>query len=259
MIASTPYREKPAFWHEAIEDLVGLPFDNFSTWLQALDISTSNASSWFIKDYWSARTPYTSTWILGIFHEVATTNKKKYDKLIAVYQAQYDPISNYDRTEEIEEVRTPDLTRASESEASSTTEASGTLDAQRKQTRTLTENGGNFSDESIRAVQPFDSGTFTNAEKNTTTYTGSRTNTEAFSGDPDHQATSSESTIGATEQKTETETGTDTRERTAHIYGNIGVTTSQQMIESEMQLADKMNIWKVIERDLAKALFLGTR
>lgn len=252
------YRDKPERWHIVVGDFDGLPFDNFSTWLQPLNISGSNATAYFIKDYWDAWCPFTSSWILGIFHEVALANKKKYDKLIAVYQAQYDPISNYDRTEEIEEVRTPDLTRASESEASSTTEASGTLDAQRKQTRTLTENGGTFSDESIRAVQPFDAATFTNAEKNTTTYSGSRTNTEAFSGDPDHQATSSESTIGATEQKTETETGTDTRERTAHIYGNIGVTTSQQMLESEMQLADKMNIWKVIERDLAKALFLGT-
>ena len=253
-----PYRERPEFFHKAIEDLEFLPFDNFRTWLQVLNISESNAQSWFIKDYWNARTPYTTSWILGIFHEVAVTHKKKYDKLIAIYQAQYDPLSNYDRTEDITEIRTPDLTRTQAGEAETQTDASGSTDSTRNQTRTTTENGGNFQTVDTRAVQPFDASSFTDAEKNTQTMTGSRTTSEAYSGQPDHLESDTTTTTNATDSRTETETGTDTTTRAGRIYGNIGVTSSQDLALQEIGLADRMNIWKIIEKDLARALFIQT-
>lgn len=34
-----------------------------------------------------------------------------------------------------------------------------------------------------------------------------------------------------------------------HLYGNIGVTTSQQMLESEMELRQKYNIYEIISND----------
>lgn len=38
------------------------------------------------------------------------------------------------------------------------------------------------------------------------------------------------------------ETATDNRTRNSHIHGNIGVTTSQQMIESSLELEPKLNL-----------------
>ena len=39
---------------------------------------------------------------------------------------------------------------------------------------------------------------------------------------------------------------------TIRTYGNIGVTTSQQMIEAEMTLADKLDIYQIIAQDFKK-------
>ena len=38
----------------------------------------------------------------------------------------------------------------------------------------------------------------------------------------------------------------DTHTRTSRIHGNIGVTTSQQMLEQELQISEKINIYNYI-------------
>lgn len=254
----SPYRDRPVRFNEAIADITAddLPFDLFNTWLDPLGISARNASAWFQKDYWDAWTQYTGSWIMGIFHEVSVKYKKKYDKLIAIYQAQYDPISNYDRTEEIETIRTPDLTKASSGSATTNTEASSEGTMKNNQTRTTTESGGDFQAVDTRSVVPYDQSTFSDAERHTTSASGSRTTGEAWSGQPDKSTSSTTSEATATDSRTETETGTDTTTHEAHIYGNIGVTSSQELARQEQELADRMNIWKVIETDLARDLFL---
>ena len=42
-----------------------------------------------------------------------------------------------------------------------------------------------------------------------------------------------------------------------HLYGNIGVTTSQQMLESEINLREKYNIYEIIAKDFFKQLMVG--
>ena len=260
MIYTKPFRDHPERFHEILGELPseGLGFSVFKVWLDILGISENQAQDYFIIDYWDAWTLYMPIYFLGIVQRVALENAKKYDKLCAVYTASYDPLENYNRTEQIEEVREPDLTRAQSGTAGSTTTASGSSDTTKNQTRTITENGGNYQEEDVRAVQPFDAATFSNAEKNTSTYSGSRTNSESFSGDPDHVASLSSSTISATDSKTETETGTETTTKEIHSFGNIGSMSSQTMANEELDLAERMNIFKVIERDIAAAVFLQT-
>lgn len=70
--------------------------------------------------------------------------------------------------------------------------------------------------------------------------------------------TSSEVTVEGdkadnTTHEAETETGT--RELTRH--GNIGVTTSQQMLESEVTLREKVNFYNIVLNDIAKLLCLN--
>lgn len=252
----SPYLDRPIRFHEALEDLEFLPFDIFRAWLVPLGISENNASAWFIKDYWNALTLYTTDYIRGIFNEVAVKYKKKYDKLLAIWQAEYDPISNYDRTEEIEIVRTPDITKESSGSATTNAESSSEGTMKNNQTRTTTESGGDFQAVDTRSVVPYDQSTFSDAERHTTSASGSRTTGEAYSGQPDQSTSSTESEATTTDSRTETETGTDTTTHEAHIYGNIGVTSSQELARQEQELADRMNIWNIIKTDLAKDIFL---
>ena len=119
------YRDHPEEFHVICENFDTLPFDNFQPWLGELGIGESNASVNFLCDYYSARSKYTDEWIQHIFQRVAQENAKKYDKLVAIWSAEYNPLENYDRSEESSNTRTPDLQREISSSASE--ESSGTL------------------------------------------------------------------------------------------------------------------------------------
>lgn len=205
----------------------------FDDILDILDISEANAAAMFREDYYSAISRFDeSEKIQYVFHEVAMTNKKKYDLLLQAYQAEFDPIENYDRIEETTKTRTPDLTMETEAET------------QRKQTRTVTDNGGTYKETDLSKTAPYDSQTLRDTEQLERTFSGSRTTDESFSGDPD------------TASSTTTTTGTDEEVIESRIHGNIGVTTSQQMLESSLELAKKMNIFREIEKDIAALLLL---
>ena len=121
---------------------------------------------------------------------------------------EYDPLHNYDRTDE-----------ESESiEASGSSSSSGS-----------SEDSG--SDNVTRDRQGFNSDGYVGVTKDTTTY-GRKT-----------------------DNSSEAETsGTSGRERTLHSVGNIGVTTSQQMLESELRLRQLWNIYEIILRDFRSDL-----
>lgn len=48
-----------------------------------------------------------------------------------------------------------------------------------------------------------------------------------------------------------------TLEHDAHLYGNIGVTTNQQMIEGEMQMRTEFNLYDIATRMFANELLIG--
>lgn len=131
----------------------------------------------------------------------ARTYQNKYNKLLATETLKYDPIENYSMTESGTDVRTPDLVSNTIASGTSTGTATNTAD-----TTTAVTTYDNTAD-------------FINQNKGTDNST-STTNAE-------------NSTTGKT-----TTTGT---EKTTHEFkrsGNIGVTTSQQMIQSEREVAD---------------------
>ena len=79
----------------------------------------------------------------------------------------------------------------------------------------------------------------------------------ADTGTTDTETSSTQSTTVSTNETRETEnSGTTTNERTLTRSGNIGVTTSQQMIESERSLWD-WYFFDVVFRDLDKMLTLS--
>lgn len=119
----------------------------------------------------------------------------------------YKPLENYDSTE-TEEI-TNNLTQNTNSTANATT---------------TTNNSSNSSEENVSKISPYDSENFNNntSDSGTLSATGETTTTDENSND-----------------LTNTENGKTSRTMTRH--GNIGVTTSQQMLESELNLR-KFNI-----------------
>ena len=201
--------------------------------LISLGTSIESFEQILYMDYLDARPIYkTAEDIQMCFYKVYLKNQKKYEIWQQVYSAEYDPIQNYDRHEESTKTRTPDLTQETEAQS------------QRNQTRTTTDNPQNYTETETRSVSPYDSQTMTAAEQYERSASGARNTTETYSGAPD------------TASSTTTTTGTDTDAVESHIYGNIGVTTSQMMLASSLDLADRMRLVQEIEQDIAKELFL---
>lgn len=244
--------------------------------LEQIGLTTPEAYEIFTGDYELAVSRYTDTGIKAVAYNVYMANQLKYKKLVAAAKAEYDPISNYDMIEKSTDIRTPDLinelklnTTADTTDTRSTT-TNGSSDTTTKnllnQQHTTIETPTGFEETSIHYENPYDNPGFKETSKDTTTQNGSRTVTESYSGNPDETTTnvignSTTQNSGGTKTvnsgtNTSKETGTDTTEHTLTRKGNIGVTTSQQMIESEISLAEKMNIFKTIEQDLAAKIFL---
>ena len=114
--------------------------------------------------------------------------------------------------------------------------------------------------------------TDTESESVTTTGTANSTATSTDSGSDvtthDRQGFNSAEFVGTdrdtmqhgranTTSGSNTSGGTETRQRTLTSSGNIGVTTSQQMLESELKLRRDWNIYRMICDDFRRALCVG--
>lgn len=148
-----------------------------------------------------------------VWTEVATYGdmlfRDKWNKLYEVMTATYNPIENYNMTQE----ETPDITRTRTGTNTDTIDGERTI--KNEQTVSGTQENNVYGFNSTTAV-PESTGT------TDTTTTGLAT---------DNVETNDETNTHDIDE-TETETGTRTLTRS----GNIGVTTSQQMLESEIKL-----------------------
>lgn len=155
---------------------------------------------------------------------VYNLNKNKYIKLVATETVEYNPIENYSMTENSDETRTPNLTRSSEGTANE----SGTNSANNTTNNTSTDSNTSF-----------DSADFINNSKNELT---------------GNSITTGENTAKSNSTVTSKETGTEQTTNELTRKGNIGVTTTQQMLEQERAIADFSTI-KIFFEDVAKLLF----
>lgn len=267
MPITNKYRE----W-ATIAETISNPFSSFSTILNVLDIDSTAAMDIFTIDFETATCKYTDEYILKIFDIVYNTNRIKYEKLIAAATAEYNPIDNYNMIESSTDVRTPELTNqlilnttaAMTDSRTTTTTGDSTTTNKLNQTKNTTETPNNYTETATHAVNPYDNPGMTEESRDTTVQSGTRTVSESYSGTPDETTVNAGSTVtnsGGTSTtntgtNTSKETGTDTTEHELTRRGNIGVTTSQQMLEAEISLAEKMNIFKIIEQDIAEKVFL---
>lgn len=209
-----------------------------------------------VKDYSNAElTSLTSIW--------HAANYYRFSGLAATTKQTYNPIENYNRTETESVERTPDLTTETEHtetpRVTTTETATRTPDLTDTDTdaRTFTDSGttatAGETDQTISAtagVMPYDSAVFHNAttsdagkfESSETITHGKKTTnggtlTHTTTGQDETVITRSATGIN-TDAETRTETGTDTTERETHISGNIGVTTTQEMLEQERKIVN---------------------
>lgn len=167
------------------------------------------------------------------------SHKYEWDTLYASTQLEYDPIENYNRKEEwheensvgkehsmnssnkIDSTGTGNATQVTESETS------GSADFQNKGNQTTTESQGAFNvsglQDAVKSIVAMGDGQDSSSTSKT-----------------DGNLTLSNTTqMGQTGSETETgqETEKGTNHRTGRAHGNIGVTTTQQMLEQERNIA----------------------
>lgn len=228
----------------------------FDDWLTALDITVEAATQFFVIDYFDAKCAYNDLIIPTIGKKVAAINAKKYDKMVAIYSAEYNPLENYNRVEESSHTRTPDLTKTETHDTETVVDSDGSTDSTINQTRTTTTTPTNYTTTTTKSVAPYDTTTMQDKEQDTSVLSGSTATTDAYTGQPDHTASELDTTTTVTGDITTTETGTDTTEIESSIHGNIGVMSTQQMAEQELALAAKMAIFNTIKQDLARDLLI---
>lgn len=191
-------------------------------------------------------------------------NFLNFDRIMEALTAEYNPIENYDRNEQ--STKTPNLTDKStlsgkdslQLSGKDSTQASGDDVTKHTGTDSLERTHTNFketvaykgTDTRETQVSAFDSSTYQPSEQ----VTDSRTNREdekttsgSYKDSTTHGHTETytngrkdETTYGRKDEttygKVDTVTHTGTEGYSSRIHGNIGVTTSQQMIESELEL-----------------------
>ena len=139
-----------------------------------------------------------------------------FDRMYQSLRMEYSPIENYDRIEDIKR--------------------------EYKDSGTDTDNTqGSGSNE--KGVSAYNEDGYTNREKDTETHNSN--NTQTYN--------STVTNTGSGSDKTQTDYGKQrTETENTRIHGNIGVTTSQQMIESEMSLRAKYDIYKIISKEFER-------
>lgn len=162
----------------------------------------------------------------------------KWSKLIDnVYAQTYNPLENYDRQEDTS------FTYEGSENVTRNIDSDRKLKGTTADTRNDTSSANSSSQKNVFAFDSAEASP-SDSDSGTTTATGTG---------------SSNSTVdnSDTEKRTETEghSFTDRKNVTAsRIHGNIGVTTSQQMLESEVILRNKYDFFNTVYEDIANAL-----
>ena len=157
-----------------------------------------------------------------------------FDRMYKSLRMEYSPIENYDRIEDIKrEYKDSGTDTETLTLGSSTTSKHIGTDTDVMQGSGSTEKG----------VSAYNEEGYTNREKDTDTQNSNNTK----------QYDSTVTNTGSGSDMTKTDYGKQhTETENTRIHGNIGVTTSQQMIESEMSLRAKYDIYKIISREFER-------
>lgn len=230
----------------------------FSTMQLPTGISNSNIADYLLMQYGQLETIFTSAAEAKAGFQIWSVAKNPdWSRMWAALQENYKPLENYSMTEKMTNdetikeyghsyTRTDDLTHSKTGTDTRTPNITDTETPNITDTETpnITETDAQsiYGFNSNSAVPQSDS-TSERTGTNTTRRTG--TNTTTRTGTDRTQYNTSETDSG-TQTNAESGSDTETRNYTLTRSGNIGVTTSQQMLEAEMELRCKWNMYAVI-------------
>lgn len=154
-----------------------------------------------------------------------------FEKWIKALSIEYDPLYNYDRTEEYTDTHSGSYNKDTTGNGSGNNTTTNDL--------TMTNNLTDTNDVTMtHSEKAFNDTNYVGAQQDVTdqdeTHTGTVTNTGTTSDSYRNSSTDNENGIDAY-----------TNIHKARLYGNIGVTTSQQMLQSELDIA-RWNIYEHI-------------
>lgn len=194
-------------------------------------------------------------WLKYYIGSWSLKNAYTWSKLYNTTTLEYDPIANYDRTETATDTRTMS-TKGGEDEninrkGSVTDTGTATTTEDRSEEETNTQNATHEKGTALeRTISADNSGTY--QPDNRESASGSDTDTSHINNSSELSATTSNTTSAAQESTDDTgrklSRTEDVTESTAHsirAYGNIGVTTTQQMLQSERDIV-QFNIYDFI-------------
>lgn len=169
------------------------------------------------------------------------------ERIALALESEYNPIHNYDRYEEWTEKEKGNYTNHLGRGGQDTTTNTGTVTT--KETGKDTETTTNMETE--RSVSAFNESAYQPDEKSVVNGKVTR--------EPDTTQTVTPNTTEVTAHNTsEDGTGNDNRdkEHKAHLFGNIGITTSQKMVEDETNLRLNYNMYAIAATLFADDLLL---
>lgn len=179
-----------------------------------------------------------------IVYDTTLANIRKYYAALYAFQVEYNPIENYNSTEK-------EATGLKKDKGTSTTNP-GTTDVSTissYENRTISEN----------QTAPYDSESYKNTSKTTTTheYTGGAPSTTITHSGSDTTTVSYDNTM-QTALGNDYKVGSNNEEtdRVLTRKGNIGVTTTQQMLQSEIDLKS-LNVIKMFFNDIKEQILLS--
>ena len=187
-----------------------------------------------------------------------------WEKIYQVLKADYNPLENYDRFEKWNDSGTGRSSESNISQGGSESEefgdSSGSSEGNTRNSVTSNANSVN-NNESVNKVNGFNDGdsSLTTHDRNEGSSVSSSSDTSDNEGSS-LSSTESEnhSTRSATDSRTDNREGNTANqsEHEGRVHGNIGVTTSQQMLEAEIELRTKYNITDIIVNDFIKQFCL---
>lgn len=169
------------------------------------------------------------------------------ERIALALESEYNPIYNYDRFEKWEDHERGDYKNRVENSGDDVTTNTGTVET--TETGTTTETTTDMETE--RTVSAFNENGYQPEEKSVVNGTVTR--------EPDTtQTVTPDTTQTLTHGAIEDGSGDDRRDRThdAHLYGNIGVTTSMQMVTEELSLRTNNNMYAIAAELFADDLLL---
>ena len=184
-----------------------------------------------------------------VYPEYALFNRKiksffnrsnsNYQKIIDVLLIDYDPISNYDRKEILSTT-----TLNSEKTEKNNSLTSNSTDSLDSSTNSSTNSSTDSANQTANSRSSFDSGGLVDTDR--VDSTGSDTGVESGKIDKIDKGVVDKNEVGVEKEGIEGQEDVKSENR---ISGNIGVTTSQQMIESEVKLRKLINVYELIAKD----------